>query len=83
METEPTEIGPLVAVQLGVPTLPVNAKDITPAGAIAFAAPVTVAVNMTEPLSKVKVLGEALSTIVGVATEIAVVVDEMMAPTGL
>jgi len=38
---------------------------------------------MTEPLSKVKVLGEAVSRIVGVATETAVVEEEIIAPTGL
>ena len=82
METEPTETGPLVALQLGVPTLPVKMKFIAPTGATAFVVPVTVAVNTTEP-PRIKMLGAEVRTTLGVPAETVVVEPAATAPTEL
>ena len=78
----PTEIGPEVVLQVvaGL-ALPEIANVITPAGAAAFALPVTVAVKVTEPPRVgVEVL---VRTTVGVAAATTVEVVDATTPTAL
>ena len=83
MEITPTETGPLVKLQVAAgAALPLRAKLITPAGAIALVVPVTVAVKTIEP-PKVRVLGVEVRRIVGVAGATVVAEADATAPTAM
>ena len=78
----PEEVGPPLEEQAVIPAVPFTIQEIAPVGATALVAPVTVAVIVSDPPRRV-VVGLATRLTVGVALATTVVVEEVVAATGL